>query len=153
MNNRCVWLHLNSLSRVDNAIIENPSAKVIFVFDASSLRENPLAFHRLDFVYQSVLETFAEIPNKIKEIQLGETTTEILDFCREHNCTEIHVTENPEPQFQDWLSELRKHLIIKTYKRDELSEYTDEPRRFSRYWEKTSEQVLGYPARQNRKMR
>ena len=97
----CILLTQNSLSSNDKALKSNPQAKVVFVFDEPNLRENPLAFHRLDFIYQSVAETFAEVPNEIKEIRLGETVAEILDFCREHNCTEIHVTENPEPWFQD----------------------------------------------------
>jgi deoxyribodipyrimidine photo-lyase len=150
---KCVWLHQSSLSAIDKALAANPEAAVVFVFDAPSLQATPLAFHRLDFIYQSVAETFVAIPNRIKEIRAGDTVTEILEFCREYKCTEIHVTDNPEPAVRDWEERLERHLPVYVYDRDELTNYADEPRRFSRYWERTSTQVLGYSAKQNRKMR
>jgi len=151
MSHPCVWLHDAAISPEDLALRSNPHAAVIFVFDEPALREEPVAFHRLDFIFAGVCETFRTIAHPIKEVRRGDPVVEIADFCAEHGCDQIHVTDNPDPRTRQIVQSLRKRHRVVVYPYETLTDYAEEPRRFSRFWEKTAKQVLGYHPRQNRK--
>jgi hypothetical protein len=149
MSHPCVWLHDAAISPEDLALRSNPHAAVIFVFDEPALREEPVAFHRLDFIFAGVCETFRTIAHPIKEVRRGDPVVEIADFCAEHGCDQIHVTDNPDPRTRQIVQMLRKRHRVVVYPYETLTEYAEEPRRFSRFWEKTAKQVLGYQPRSN----
>ena len=46
--------------------------------------------------------------------------------------------------FRETAATLRRFFTVTDYPRPTLAEYTEEPRRFSRYWDKCAPQVLGY---------
>jgi hypothetical protein len=154
MSQPCVWLHDASLRPTDPALVAHPNAAVVFVFDEPALRAEPIAFHRLDFVFQTVCELWHVLPNPHKEVRRGPLVAEIVDFCRSHGCDHVCVTDHPAPSLRQAIAELRTHLRVDVLARPQMAEYTEEPKRFSRYWERVAPQILGYPPRTSpRRMR
>lgn len=148
MSRPCVWIHDAAISPEDLALRTNPHAAVVFVFDEPVLREEPVAFHRLDFVFAGVCELFASIGHTVKEVRRGDPVVEIAQFCVEHGCDAIHVTDNPDPRTRQVIQLLQKQHRVVIYPYETLTDYAEEPRRFSRFWDKTAKQVLGYHPRQ-----
>ncbi len=144
MSRTCVWIHDAALSPEDVALRTHPDAAVVFVFDEPSLREEPLAFHRLRFVFDGVCELFETITHPIKEVRLGNTFDEIRDFCQLHGCSELALTDHANPFVRQIAGQLEREMPVHVYPRSQLALYPEEPRRFSRYWNKVAREVLGY---------
>lgn len=145
MSRPCVWMHDGAISPEDVALRTHPDAAVIFVFDEPSLKEEPVAFHRLSFMFDGVREAFAAIPHEVKEVRLGDPAAEILDFIREHKCDQLAVTDHSSPAVRGVIEAVKsKRMPTKIYPRPQLATYFDEPKRFSRYWNRVAKEVLGY---------
>ena len=59
-----VWLHGGSLSPTDPALLANPNASVIFVFDKPFLEQTNISFGRLQFMFESVLECLEKVKSQ-----------------------------------------------------------------------------------------
>lgn len=135
-----VWLHGDSLSPHDPALQANPQAPAIFVFDEPLLREAGLSFKRLLFIYECAIEA---IEGRDAEIRRGEVVREVLDFARQHQAEEIHVSASVSPRFQRYLAELRRDISVRLHDQPALIEWrAAAPRRFSRFWRKIEDQAL-----------
>jgi hypothetical protein len=144
-----VWLHGSHLRSNEPALAANPDAAVLFVFDTDYLRSQKTAFHRLQFLYEGVLEVYQNIPNPIKEIHLGCLVDELLAFAQRNQASQMHTTASESPEFRATVRSVEEHLAVALYETAPLTAgYTEEPIRFSRYWRKVGIQVLGYPPEQ-----
>jgi len=137
-----VWLHDASLSPTTPAVLANPEAARVFVWDTPALQEEPWAFHRLAFVSDSVRELLGT--DTRNEVLLGEPGEQLLALAHQMQVREVHVTDHPNPQVRGVIEFLKRKFRVVVHPRRVLSEYTGEPRRFSKYWERCAEQVLGY---------
>ncbi len=144
-----VWLHGSHLRSSDPALAANPDASVIFIFDTDYLKSQKTAFHRLQFMYEGILDVYQNIPNMMKEIHLGRLEDELLAFAHKVKATHLHTTVSESPEFRAAVASLEKNLPIALYESPPMiTGYTEEPVRFSRYWRKVGVQVLGYPPEQ-----
>jgi hypothetical protein len=140
MNTPAVWLHLDSLSPTDPALIANPDAAAVFVFDEPFLKEAGLTFKRLLFVYECVQEALA---GRAGDIRRGEVVSEVLDFCMQHGCDELHVTETVSPRFKEHIAHLRQHILVIEHPAPSLVTWNSAaPRRFSRFWRQIEDEAL-----------
>jgi hypothetical protein len=144
-----VWLHGSHLRSNEPALAANPDAAVLFIFDIDYLKSQKTAFHRLQFIYEGVLEVYQNIPNPIKEIHLGRLVDELLDFAQKNQASQVHTTVCESPEFRATVRSIEKNLPVTLYETAPLiAGYAEEPVRFSRYWRKVGDQVLGYPPEQ-----
>ena len=144
-----VWLHGSHLRSSNPALTANPEAAVIFVFDTDYLKSQKTAFHRLQFMYEGILDVYQNIPNPMKEIHLGRLEDELLAFAHKVEATRLHATVSESSEFRAAVASLEKKLPVALYESPPLiTGYTEEPVRFSRYWRKVGVQVLGYPPEQ-----
>jgi hypothetical protein len=140
MNTRVVWLHADSLSPTDPALLANPHAPAVYVFDERFLREAGLTFKRLLFVYECALEA---LEGRDGEIRWGDLLPELLDFCMRRGAVELHVTDSVSPRFKHELALLRQHMLVVTHRSPPLVTWDGAaPRRFSRFWHKVQDEAL-----------
>ena len=144
IGSKLVWLHDASLSSDDPALKSNPEAAVAFVFDGPGLAEEPWAFHRLAFIGDGVADAFQTAINPFKFVAVADPADELLRLARALNADEIHVSEHPNPGVIRTVEALRQKLKVVVHARPALTDYAEEPKRFTRYWEKVAPQVLGY---------
>ncbi len=139
-HSKLVWLHDAALSFDDPALKSNPDAAIAFVFD----RGEPWAFQRLAFLGDGVADAYRIAPNPLKLVAAGAPADELLRLARALNCGELHVSEHPNPGVQRVIETLKSELKVVVHRRPTLTDYADEPKRFTRYWDKVAPQVLGY---------
>jgi hypothetical protein len=140
MDKRIIWLHGDSLSPTDPALVANPDAPALFVFDERFLAEAQLSFKRLMFLYESALEALEGRPG---EVRRGMVVAEILAFAAEHNAREIHVTASVAPRFRRYVAELRDTMRVVVHEPQPLVSWRGEPpRRFSAFWRKVQADAL-----------
>ena len=126
------------------ALKANPDAAVVFAFDERSLRREPWAFHRLAFVFDGVVEMMRALPNPVKLVTVGDPATDLAAVAKQVGAATVHVSDHANPSVRETAATLRRSLTVADYPRPVLAEYTEEPRRFSRYWDKCAPQVLGH---------
>jgi len=146
-----VWVHDAALSPDDAALKANPDAAVVFAFDERQLVREPWAFHRLAFVFDGVVELMRGLPNPVKLVTIGDPATDLAAVARQLGATAVHLTDSPNPAVREAAATLRRSFTVNDYPRPVLAEYTEEPRRFSRYWDKCAPQVLGYAPKGGKK--
>jgi hypothetical protein len=135
-----VWLHGDSLSPTDPALLANPGAAAVFVFDEPFLREAQLSFKRLLFLYECALEAIA---GRDGEIRRGTVVDEVRAFAAARGAGEVHVTASVAPRFRTYLSGLRQHVPVVVHTAPPLVDWQDAtPRRFSRFWRKVEHEAL-----------
>ena len=117
-----------------------PDAAIAFVFD----RGEPWAFQRLAFLGDGVADVFRFTANPLKFVAAGDPADELLRMARALYCGELHVSEHPNPGVQRVIETLKSELKVVVHRRPTLTDYADEPKRFTRYWDKVAPQVLGY---------
>ena len=66
--------------------------------------------------------------------------------------TTIHVSEHPNPAVVETIDKLRMSLRVVVHPRPVFADYPQEPKRFSRYWDKVASQVLGYQPNSSKRM-
>ncbi len=129
----CVWLHGDSLSERDPALIANPGAPAVFVFDEPLLRQLNLTFKRLMFIYECVAEAFAsrQAPTAIFRGAVPEC---VLHFARQHGCNEIHTTASDSPGFQNHARVLQRSMPVILHAPPIFVPAVPYQPRFSRFW-------------------
>ena len=147
-----VWVHDAAMSWDDGALKANPTAAVAFVFDEPSLRAEPWAYHRFAFVLDGLDDLFAHLPNATKLTLVGGPAERLATLARKLGATTIHVSEHPNPWVVETVEQLRLNFRVIVHPRPMFAEYPDEPKRFSRYWEKVAPQVLGYRPKSSKRM-
>jgi deoxyribodipyrimidine photo-lyase len=143
-NTDLVWVHDAAMSCTDQAVAMNPKAAIAFIFNEPSLRAEPWAYHRLAFVADGIDDMFANLPNPIKVTLVGDLLERLTALANKLGATTIHISEHPNPWVIETAEQLRLKFRVIIHPRLLLAEYTLEPKRFSRYWEKVAIQVLGH---------
>jgi deoxyribodipyrimidine photo-lyase len=137
-----VWLHGGSLSSTDPALLENPNAPAIFVFDKPFLESNHIAFARLQFMFEGVLEAFSTRAAPVR-ICVGVQAEQILAFAREHGCTQIHATQIPSPELERTLDALEAAgMQVMLHDLPTLTSFSGRVKRFSAFWKAVEREVL-----------
>jgi deoxyribodipyrimidine photo-lyase len=147
-----VWVHDAALSWEYAALKANPAAAVAFVFDEPALRAEPWAAHRLAFVLDGLDDLFARLPNAIRQILIGDPAERLAALAHQLGATTIHTSEHPNPWVGETAEKLRSHFRVVVHPRPAFAEYSSEPKRFSRYWEKVAPQVLVYQPKSLKRM-
>ena len=141
-----VWLHGESLSPTDPAVLANPDAPRVFVFDQPLLAAKSYSFKRLFFLYECAVEAVGDAG----ELRRGRIAEEVLAFCTERGLTTLHATHAPSdnPRFQAIVRDLRAAgLRVVLHEQEALAE---PPRnagkagfdRFSKFWHAIEEEAL-----------
>ncbi|PDV97468.1 hypothetical protein [Candidatus Chloroploca asiatica] len=140
MPNAIVWLHGDSLSSVDPALLALPEAPAIFVFDEPFLQQARLSFKRLFFLYESALEA---LEGRNGFVYRGEVVETIRTFCLTHAADEIHVTTSVAPRFNRYVQQLRRQFKVVVYQPQPLVHWRGAaPRRFSAFWRRVETEAL-----------
>jgi deoxyribodipyrimidine photo-lyase len=150
-NSDLVWIHDAALSHDDPALKSNPNAAVAFIFDRPLLQVEPWAYHRIAFVLDGIDDVFSKIPNSTKLVQVGDLVELLTHIARSLNATTIHLSEHPNLAVVETAHALRSQFQVVVHARPTLTQYADEPRRFSRYWDKVGTHVLGYKPQSNKR--
>jgi deoxyribodipyrimidine photo-lyase len=146
-----VWIHDAALSWDDPALKANPSATAVFVFDRPALLAEPWAYHRLAFILDGLEDLYLHLPNQTKLVLVGDLAEQLVATARKIGAATIHLTEHPNPWVVETVEQLRQTYHVVVHPRPCLSEYAEEPKRFSRYWEKVAKKVLGYKPKSSRR--
>jgi len=125
-----IWLNEDGLNPVHQMVKDYPDAPKIYVFDVPYLKQWKISKHRVQFIYESLLE-MPEI-----RIYQGETVPILTQLARELKANEIVTTETPNHIIKNWQQELQQHIDLVTYPEVYPVMDTSSPRRFSRYWNK-----------------
>ncbi len=137
-----VWLHGGSLSPTDPAMLENPDAPAIFVFDRPFLETNRISFARLQFMFESATEAFQGRART--RACLGVPSEEIAAYARELGRTQIHVTRVYTPELERTLKALQSEGFgVVVYAAPRLTGYGRRVKRFSAFWKQVEREVLG----------
>lgn len=133
-----VWLHEDSLSNEDPAWRACPGAPCVFVWDDEILAEEQYSLKRVAFLYESAVETGAEIWR-------GETAQTLIHVASLHQATRLAVTESVNPRFAEVLAKLRPRLRVQTFEPDAFvpRHVQADLRRFARFWKKAEPYAFG----------
>ncbi|GAB4425943.1 MAG: hypothetical protein OHK0015_06420 [Chloroflexi bacterium OHK40] len=135
-----VWLHGDSLSPADPALVANPGAPAIFVFDEGFLARVGLSFKRLFFLYECALEA---IEGRDGEIHRGDVVAEVWAFAVARGATAVHVTASVAPGFRSRLDALRARMPVVVHEPQPLVAWRGAaPRRFSAFWRTAEPEAL-----------
>jgi len=140
-----VWIHGDSLSPTDPALEAVPDAPALFVFDRPFLTKTEIAFPRLAFMYQGVRDIAAARSGSV-EIVVGGVGEELAAFALRHGASELHVTRNFTPQWEETLQDFERRnpaVEVLVYEPDRLTSYSGPVKRFFGFWKKVEAEVLG----------
>jgi hypothetical protein len=133
-----IWLHEDSLSSNDPALRAWPDAPAVFVLDDAVLAEEQYSLKRVAFLYESAVETPAQIWR-------GDTVDTLLHVAGVHRATRIVTTESVNPRFGERVARLRPRLPVEVIEADAFVPRTlqTDLRRFSRFWKKAEPYAFG----------
>jgi hypothetical protein len=138
-----IWLHGDHLRADNPALRRYPEAPVVFVFDATFLKEYQFSFQRLFFLYESVLEVFAGRQGACS-IRLGQVVEEVRDFATLHKATTIATTRTLGSRFAQYKAELAQDYRVQAFPVPSLVPYeaANVPKRFSAWWREIETEAL-----------
>jgi len=140
-----IWVHDAALSWASPAIVANPMAPIIFVFNEPAMRAEPPAWHRVAFTLDGIDDLIANIPNPTGGVLVGDLAESLERMALAAGAETIHLEQSFEPEVAEAAEQLRRRFRVVEHPAPELASYDDEPRRFSRYWQKVAHQVTGRP--------
>ena len=114
-----------------------PDAPVVFVFDRDFLTSAQFAFHRLFFLYESVLDVFAARPAPDScGVCLGAVVDEVGAFARLRGASRIVTTETLGTRFAEYKAQLGAEFTVEALLVPLLvaSDPQTAPRRFTGWW-------------------
>lgn len=125
-----IWFNEDGLNPEHQMVKDYADAPKVYVFDAPYLQAQNIAKHRIQFIYEALLE----IPSI--QIYKGETVAVLAQLIKDLAISEVVTTETPNHIIKGWQNELQKSIDLVTY--PEVFPVSDHssPRRFSRYWRK-----------------
>lgn len=139
---KLVWLHGWSLSDTDPALLANPNAPVIFVFDTAFLQQTDISFGRLQFMFEGASEVLNSRVSPTRAC-LGRQAEEIIAYAKLHNCTQIHTTEISKVEQAATLDALEAAgLEVIVYSPEYLTTFNGRVKRFSAFWKSVEKEVL-----------
>ena len=130
MTNSIIWFNEDGLNSEHPMVRDYPNAVRLYIFDVPYLQQWKITKHRLQFIYESLLE----IPGI--QIYKGETVPIVRQFIEEYKAKEVVTTETPNHIIKGWQHELQKFTNLVTYPEVYPVEEKSSLRRFSRYWRK-----------------
>jgi hypothetical protein len=125
-----VWFNEDGLNPEHQMVKDYPDAAKVYIFDVPYLKQWNISKHRVQFIYESLLE----IPGI--QIYKGETVAILGELVRSLNPSEVVTTETPNHIIKRWQEELQQKVDLVTYPEIYPVTDTSSPRRFSRYWNK-----------------
>lgn len=133
-----IWLHGDHLSATNPALAAYPDAPVVFVFDEPFLASAQLAFHRLFFIYESVMDVFASRPAGTCSVVRGSVVEEVVAFAKTRLAKHIVTTDTIGDRFAEYLDALQAQgFIVDALPVASLVPHEDGariPKRFSVWW-------------------
>ena len=93
------------MSKRDPALRKYPEARSVFVFDRPFLEKAGLSFKRIFFLYECAVEA-------AKEIRVGETVEEMMEWMREQGVERVAVTDSPSPRWRETVERLRQRVEV-----------------------------------------
>ena len=133
-----VWLHEDSLSPRDPALLANPEAPAVFIWDDAVVEAEAYSLKRIVFQYECLIETPAESLR-------GDTVDSLLWKAKQTEASRIAVTWSVQPRFQDWLRALQRHLPVDVLRANAFIPpgLNADLRRFSRFWKRAERYSFG----------
>lgn len=125
-----LWFNEDGINPNHPMVADYPEAPRVYVFDLPYLQTWNIAKHRIQFIYEALLE----IPGI--QIYKGETVAVLRSLIAEHSATEVVTTETPNHLIRAWQAELKPQVNLVAYPEAFPVEDLTSPRRFSRYWRK-----------------
>jgi hypothetical protein len=125
-----IWFNEDGLNPEHQMVKDYQDALRVYVFDVPYLKQWKISKHRVQFIYESLLE----IPGI--RIYQGETVAILTQLARESQANEVVTTETPNHIIKNWQTELQQEINLVTYPEVYPVIDTSSPRRFSRYWNK-----------------
>jgi len=124
-----VWLHGDSLSKRDPALRKYPEARSVFVFDRPFLEKAGLSFKRIFFLYECAVEA-------AKEIRVGETVEEMMEWMREQGVERVAVTDSPSPRWRETVERLRQRVEVEVVAAERMVTVPEgyPVKRFTPFW-------------------
>jgi hypothetical protein len=142
---RIVWLHGDHLSADNPALRRHPEAPVVFVFDEEFPAEAGFAFHRLFFLYESMLDVFASRPAGTCSLRRGKVVDEVLSFAHACGAKEVVTTDTLGGRFGRYREAIGRELPVRALTVPSLVPYDDAwkvPRRFSAWWREVERDAM-----------
>jgi hypothetical protein len=124
-----VWVHGDSLSPTNPALLAYPDAPAVWVWDEELLRQWRISRKRIVFIYECLLE----LP---VEIRRGHVVQELTQAMHAHGAKRLVTTHSPSPRFKQIVQELSRQFTLEILPIPPL--VPPQPhldlKRFSRYW-------------------
>jgi hypothetical protein len=124
-----VWVHGDSLSPTNPALLAYPDAPAVWVWDEELLRQWRISRKRIVFIYECLLE----LP---VEIRRGHVVQELTQAMHAHGAERLVTTHSPSPRFKQIVQELSRQFTLEMLPIPPL--VPPQPhldlKRFSRYW-------------------
>jgi hypothetical protein len=130
MSDRLIWFNEDGLNP-DLAMLRNyPDARRVYIFDIPYLQVWNISKHRIQFIYESLLE--------IPEIQIykGETVPILQKLVARYKLRAIATTETPNHIIKQWQDGVQKFAELEIYPEVFPARELPKRKRFSRYWKK-----------------
>ncbi len=125
-----VWVHGDSLSPTNPALLAYPDAPAVWVWDEELLRQWRISRKRIVFIYECLLE----LP---VEIRRGHVVQELTQAMHAHGAKRLVTTHSPSPRFKQIVQELSRQFTLEMLPIPPLvppQKHLD-LKRFSRYWQ------------------
>ncbi len=133
-----VWVHGDSLSPTNPALLAYPDAPAVWVWDEELLRQWQISRKRIVFIYECLLE----LP---VEIRRGNVVQELTQAMHEQGAKQLVTTHSPSPRFKQIVQALSQQFTLEILPLPPLvppQKYVD-LKRFSRYWKAVEKHI--YP--------
>jgi hypothetical protein len=125
-----LWFNEDGLNPDHQIVQDYPDAPRVYVFDVPYLQQWQITQHRVQFIYESLLE--------IPDIQIykGETVPILRQLVEQWQVQEVVTTATPNHLIKSWQQALQRFTKLTAYPEVYPVADTTSPRRFSRYWNK-----------------
>lgn len=137
-----VWVHGDDLSPFSPALVTNPGAPAVFVFDDDLLCEWKISLKRIVFIYECLLE----LPVTIRR---GDVAREVAAFADGHGAARIVTSDSPSPRHAAIIARISDlsggKLRVEIVERVPFvpTSRTLDLKRFTYYWNAVKNDVLG----------
>lgn len=137
-----IWVHGDSLSPQNPALLAYPQAPAIWVWDEQLLKESRISLKRITFIYECLLE----LPITIRR---GDVVEELRSFAREKGAEQLVTTDSPSPRFDKICDQLESFIEIEVLEVQPFLNYEKyiDLKRFSRYWRVAQDYVFSPSAK------
>lgn len=125
-----IWFNEDSINPDHEMIKDYADAPRLYIFDLPYLQEWNISKHRIQFIYESLLE--------VSDVQIykGETVPILRQLAEQHQAREIVTSETPNHIIRSHQREVSKFAKLVVYDEIYPGKEAAVSRRFSRYWNK-----------------